>query len=103
MTTVLTDANFAATVASGLTLVDFWAPWCGPCRMLTPVIDELSTEWAGRVQVTKMNVDENPDTPSTFGVRSIPALMLFKDGQLIDSKVGALPKASLKTWVEGFL
>lgn len=87
-----TDATFGSDIATGLVLVDFWAPWCGPCRMIAPVLDQLAEEFAGKVKIMKMNVDENPDTPSRFGVMGIPTLILFKDGQEVDKLVGALPK-----------
>ena len=93
----LTDANFNSTVAKhGLMVVDFWAPWCGPCRMVGPIIEELAGDYAGKVAFGKLNVDENPVTAGTFGVQSIPTLLIFKDGRLVDSMVGAAPKAYLE-------
>jgi thioredoxin 1 len=96
------DDNFEKEVlgASGFTLVDFWAEWCGPCRQLSPVLDELAGELQGRVGVAKVNIDENPDTPTKYGVRGIPTLILFKDGAQIATKVGSLPKSQLKEWIE---
>lgn len=96
-----TDANFKNDVLSSTkpVLVDFWAPWCNPCRMLTPIIDEVSKELADKIEVFKVNVDDNPDTPSQYMVRGIPALMIFKDGKLVDSKVGSLPKGALIEWI----
>jgi thioredoxin 1 len=101
MTKETTDNTFNSEVLNAKipVLVDFWAPWCGPCRQLSPIIDEISKELAGKIEVYKCNVDDNPETPSKFGVRGIPSLMLFKDGKLIDSKVGALPRASLTEWI----
>ena len=92
----LNDANFDTTIAEGVTLVDFWAPWCGPCKAIGPVIDELAEEFDGKVQVAKMNVDDNPATPSKFGIRAIPTLILFKDGEIVDQITGAVGKAQLK-------
>jgi thioredoxin 1 len=82
-------------------VVDFWAEWCGPCRMIAPALDEISKEMAGKVKIVKMNVDENPGVPGKFGIRSIPTLMLFKDGQLASQKVGAAPKGELSKWIAG--
>ncbi|MCX5767168.1 MAG: thioredoxin [Gemmatimonadetes bacterium] len=94
---VVTDGDFAAQVeqAPGLTVVDFWAAWCGPCRMIAPILDQLSVEYAGKVKVTKLDVDNNQATSTKFNVRSIPTLLFFKDGQLVDQVVGAVPKAAL--------
>ncbi|WP_347939182.1 thioredoxin [Rickettsia oklahomensis] len=80
-------------------LVDFWAEWCGPCKMLTPVIDEISKELQGKVKVLKMNIDENPNTPSEYGIRSIPTIMLFKNGEQKDTKIGLQQKSSLLDWI----
>ncbi|MBP6986096.1 MAG: thioredoxin [Alphaproteobacteria bacterium] len=97
-----TDASFDQDVlfAKGLVLVDFWASWCGPCKMIGPILEELDKELNGKAKIVKVNVDENPTPPTTFGVRSIPALMLFKDGKLLETKVGVQPKASLISWIE---
>jgi thioredoxin 1 len=99
MSKVTTDESFKNDTSKGLVLIDFWAPWCGPCRQLSPLVDELAGEMAGKLEVFKMNVDENPETPSEFMVRGIPTLMIFKDGKLLDTKVGGLPKAALLEWV----
>ena len=94
---VVTDADFEANVekAEGVTVVDFWATWCGPCRMIAPILDQLSVEYAGKVKVTKLDVDANQKTSMKYNVRSIPTLLFFKDGKLVDQVVGAVPKASL--------
>ena len=97
----ISDASFDAEVTnvSGLVLLDFWAEWCGPCRQIGPVLEEIAGELADKVKIVKMNVDQNPDTPTKFGVRSIPTLVLFKDGQMVETKVGAVPKQSLIAWL----
>ncbi len=96
------DKNFATEVlnAGVPVLVDFWATWCGPCRSISPIVEELAGEFTGRVKMTKLNVDENPATPSQYGVRGIPTLILFKDGKILDQIVGAVPKARLKAMIE---
>jgi thioredoxin 1 len=96
------DKDFATEVLhSDLpVLVDFWAVWCGPCRSISPIVEELAKEFTGRVKVTKLNVDENPATPSQYGVRGIPTLILFKGGKIFDQIVGAVPKARLKAMIE---
>ena len=98
----ITDTSFDSDVlkASGPVLVDFWAEWCGPCRMIGPALEELSDELGGRVTITKINIDENPDTPGKYGVRGIPTMILFKDGVPAATKVGAAPKSQLKGWLE---
>ena len=96
----ITDAQFPATVAQGVTLVDFWAPWCGPCKMIAPILDELAGEMQGKAQIVKINVDDNPEVAGQFGIMSIPTLMLFKDGKLVDKIVGGQPKPQLKAFIE---
>ena len=100
----LTDTNFNSEVAKHkLIVVDFWAPWCGPCRMVSPLIEELATEYSGKVTFGKMNVDDNMMIPSRFGVRGIPTLMVFKDGQLVDTLVGACSKALIESKFRAFM
>jgi thioredoxin 1 len=84
-------------------LVDFWAEWCGPCKMIAPALEELSQTMADKVTITKLNIDENPDTPGKYGVRGIPTMLLFKNGEPVAQKVGALPKSQLAAWLEGAL
>jgi len=97
----VTDSNFEAEVLQCdlPVLVDFWAPWCGPCRALGPVIEELAGEYAGQVKIAKMNVDENPNTPSKYGIRAIPTLILFKGGEVLDQVTGAVSKSSIKEMI----
>ena len=102
MTKETSDNNFQNDVlkSSKPVLVDFWAPWCGPCKQLGPVIDQISSEMSDQLDVFKINIDDNPDTPSKYMVRGIPTLMLFKNGEIVDTKVGSIPKSALKDWIE---
>jgi thioredoxin 1 len=101
MTSKVTDSSFKSDVldSSQPVVVDFWAEWCGPCRMIAPALDEISRELEGKVKIVKMNVDENQQVPGQFGIRSIPTLMIFKDGKLAAQKVGAASKGDLSKWI----
>ena len=101
-TKAVSDQTFSQDVlkAEGPVLVDFWAEWCGPCKMIGPALEELAGEFAGKLTVAKVNIDDNPMTPNTYGVRGIPTLIMFKDGKPVDTIVGARPKSALKQWVE---
>ncbi|MCW3477812.1 thioredoxin TrxA [Limobrevibacterium gyesilva] len=97
----VTDDSFATDVlkAEGPVLVDFWAEWCGPCKAIAPALEEIGAEYAGKLTIAKVNIDDNPLTPNTYAVRGIPTLILFKDGKPVSTKVGAAPKSVLKQWV----
>lgn len=101
----VSDQSFEDDVlkASTPVLVDYWAEWCGPCKQIAPALEEIASEMDGRVSVAKLNIDENPQTPQKYGVRGIPTLMLFKDGQVAATKVGALPKGKLVDWLESVI
>ena len=103
--TPVTDESFEKDVLGSAVpvLVDFWAPWCGPCRMVAPVVDEIAEQYEGQIKVVKLNTDENPSVASQYGIRSIPTLMIFKDGQRVDMVVGAVPKTTLATTLEKYL
>ncbi|KAB7622805.1 thioredoxin [Alkalilimnicola sp. S0819] len=98
----ISDSDFEQQVLQSKepVLVDYWAEWCGPCKMLSPILDQVAEEYAGKVRVVKLNIDDNPETPQRFGVRGIPTLMLFKDGQPQGTKVGAMPKQALTGFIE---
>ena len=97
-----TDSNFDTDVikAAGPIVVDFWAEWCGPCRAISPALEEISKSLEGRVDIVKVNIDDNPVTPQSYGVRGIPTLLIFKDGKVVAEKIGALPKSQLERWVK---
>ena len=101
-TLAVSDATFDAEVRQSdiPVVVDFWAEWCCPCKQIGPALEELSAEYAGRVKIVKVNVDENPQSPMQMGVRGIPALFLFKDGEVVSNKIGATPKAALQKWID---
>ena len=103
--TAVTDDSFDHDVlqASDPVLVDYWAEWCAPCKQIAPHLEEIAKEMDGRLTIAKVNIDENPVTPTKFGVRGIPTLMLFKDGQVAGTKVGALPKSKLAEWIESVI
>ena len=98
----ISDSNFDEEIKNSKLpiLVDFWAEWCGPCKQITPILEDIGEAKKEKLKILKMNVDENPQTPQKFGVRGIPTLMLFKDGNLVDTKVGSLPKNMLETWLD---
>ncbi|MBK9291391.1 MAG: thioredoxin [Bacteroidetes bacterium] len=100
---VLNGSNFDQTIANGLTLVDFWAPWCGPCRVIAPIMGSLASDYQGRVTVGKVNVDENQAIAARFGIRSIPTIILFKDGKVVEQLVGVRPKPALEKLLQKHL
>jgi thioredoxin 1 len=104
-TKAISDASFQADVLDSDTpvLVDFWAEWCGPCKMIGPALEEISDELGEKVVIAKLNIDDHPEAPGKFGVRGIPTMILFKNGQPVETKVGAAPKSALKNWLESVL
>ena len=105
MTLHIDDSEFEQKVvnAQGAFLVDFWAEWCGPCRQIAPVLDEIANERKDKITIVKVNIDKNPGTPQKYGVRGIPTLIIFKDGKAVSTKVGSLPKSKLVEWIDSFV
>ena len=102
--TTTKDSTFNSDItASELVLVDFWAEWCGPCKQLGPILEEVSDEKKDKLKVLKLNIDENQETPQKYNIRGIPTLLLFKEGKLIDTKIGSLPKSNLNDWIDSHL
>ncbi|MDQ6985877.1 MAG: thioredoxin [Candidatus Dojkabacteria bacterium] len=98
----LSSADFDSAISEGYTFVDFWAEWCGPCRMIAPVFEDLSEKWDGKIKFAKLNVDENPEVADTYGVQGIPTLILYKDGEIVKRLVGAVPEAAMHEFLNDF-
>ncbi len=104
MAQVFTDSNIKEVIESGKpVVVDFWAEWCGPCRMVGPIVEELAEEYAGKVEIGKIDVDENPETPAEYGIRNIPTILFFKDGKVVDKQVGAGNRSMIEEKIKGLL
>jgi thioredoxin 1 len=103
VTMAVTDSSFDADVlgADVPVVVDFWAEWCGPCKQIGPALEEIAAEMGGKIRVAKVNIDDNPEAPSRYGIRGIPTLLIFKDGELVDRKVGADSKRGIESWISG--
>ena len=104
-TQIITDSSFEEEIKNSKLpiLVDFWAEWCGPCKTIGPMLEEIALEQESKIKIFKLNIDDNPETPQKLGVRGIPTLMIFKEGKLIDSKIGSLPKTALEAWIQSNL
>ena len=104
-TQIITDSSFDEEIKNSKLpiLVDFWAEWCGPCKIIGSILEEIALEQESKIKILKLNIDDNPETPQKFGVRGIPTLMIFKEGKLIDSKIGSLPKTALEAWIQSNL
>lgn len=100
---ILNADSFDSQVNSGVTVIDFWAPWCGPCKMLAPVIEQISDEYSGRLQICKVNVDDNQELAARYGIMSIPSVLVFKNGEVVDKMVGSRPKSQIKEMIDKYI